>query len=193
MNTMRIANLFFTSAVLALPASTCPLEQSLGLSKSLHTPPSLSITEDRARADRYESTECVQFQTLTLKSSVGYLCATSSEEFLADAGIFSALNDEPKDATTSRSQNFTVGTPMSEYAMTPRTMNGHTLYTASVDCDVENTEIYRASGTCQVALMPLENGRFLYSNFIVKNHVKATTYTNESDILALWKSVQPAK
>lgn len=154
-------------------------------------PPGLLASKDEVRSGRYPDTNCVRFHSIESDSEIGFICKSKSFDLLENAGVFKSEGLSENDSPVSPA--FHVGTPMAMYEMSAKPLRGRLLYTADVDCDVTSGEIYRATATCLVAIMPLDNDEFVYSNFIAESHVDQGTYPGVSDILSVWQTVQPIK
>ena len=53
-----------------------------------------------------------------------------------------------------------------------------------------NEPIYRATSSCHVAISFLGNERFIYSNFVIKNHVTGADKASIKDVKILWKKLR---
>lgn len=175
---------------LFLPAAWAGTVKLAGLDAPVRTPQALSPSMESKISSRYEDTQCIEFHVEQRKLAAGFLCSSTSADLLTDFGI-SSDPENSSDARMAQSPNrsFKVNTPMSSYGMTPIKIGNRNLYTADVDCDEANGRIYRATSTCNVAFMPLVNGRFFYSNFVLESHVDSSDVVKKSDIHILWKSL----
>ncbi|MCT9123126.1 hypothetical protein [Cupriavidus gilardii] len=99
----------------------------------------------------------------------------------------------PTDISASLSTSLHVATGMSSYAMESYKLDNlkDAIYMADVDCDEGNGPIYRAASTCNVAVTFLPDGRFLYGNFTLENHVSGKKTISKDDVIQLWKSLRP--
>lgn len=158
-----------------------------GIDGPIQTPTKLSIEENDSVAKNYKNAHCVQFRLSERKQSIGFLCSSSNQDFMEDFGII-------KNATEGEMQSYEihlkVATAMASYDMMPIALNGRTLYTAETDCDEDNGPIYRATSTCHIAITLLNNGAFIYSNFVIENHVNSTIGVSAQDIINLWRGLK---
>lgn len=163
------------------------------LEKLIHLPPTLSFSKEYKISTKYQETKCVEFYKKQKSTSIGLLCTTNSTEFLSDFGIvIDSKNNEPSGTISSKNLPFKVNTPILSYEMSPVDGGENKYYTADVDCDEYNEDIYRPTSTCNVSIMPLKDGRYVYSNFILKNHVDSSLGASEAEIHAIWDSLKPA-
>ncbi|MBV2208872.1 MAG: hypothetical protein KUL77_04820 [Thermomonas sp.] len=157
-----------------------------GLEISMQAPTGFSYAAESKLSNRYDDTQCIEFYFKKRKLAAGFLCSSTDAEFLADFGISTEAAN--KSSAMDKSDSLKVSTPMSSYDMVPIEINSHTLFSTDVDCDEANGSIYRATSTCNVAIMRLHNGRFLYSNFVLENHTESSRRIKNIDILHLWRS-----
>ena len=165
-----------------------------GLEGPVHAPPVFSVTEEAKISGRYANTECLSFQVENRSTPVGMLCSSTNLDFLSDFGLSSESGDIAYAVPADGAQRtFSVATGIASYPLLPIRVDSHTLYAADVDCDESNGAVYRATSTCNVAVMPLGSGRFLYGNFVLENHNDSSQGATEQDVLSLWKSLEIAK
>lgn len=187
----RLRQPFLTFFCLAaLPATWACSIKLAGLDAPVHAPPTLSPSEDKKLSGRYADTQCMEFHVEKRKLAAGFLCSSTNTEFMNDFGISQDSGNTVGAMTQSQGRSYRVNTPMSSYEMPPIKVGNRNLYRADVDCDEANGPIYRATSTCNVAFMPLEGGRFLYSNFVLENHIDSSKVVKQSDIQDLWKNLK---
>lgn len=179
--------------VSAFTASACSATLS-GLKSPVRAPPGFSVIDEIKISSRYPETNCLSFQMANRLTPVGLLCSSASLDFLSDFGI----SNEDGDITSSASNDWAasslrVATGVASYSLSPITIGSHVLYTADVDCDEANDEVYRATSTCNVSVMPLENGLFLYGHFVLENHIAPSQNATKQDVFSLWKGLEIAK
>lgn len=154
----------------------------------------MSVEKDREVSTRYQDTECVSFTIVRRTKPVGLLCSSASMEMLFDLGFSTDSGDLASAfAMPHEEPVLSLATGMASYQLAPLIMNSHTLYEASVDCDEINGSVYRATSTCNVAVMPLGRGRFLYGNFVLENHASSSTALGKEEVLAIWRSLKVAR
>ncbi len=174
---------FFLIACTFLPALACS-KSLLGIELPTNLPAGLSLRDDDRISRNYPQTQCVEFLEAKQRRRSGVLCSSASSEFLSDFGISSTPQAE---GTPS---GFSVATGMSTYDMSPATVQGHALFTTEVDCNDDDESVYRATSTCHIAYMPLDEHRFLYSNFILRNEATRTTLTEKRTIMEIWERIR---
>lgn len=120
------------------------------------------------------------------------MCASASQEFLRDFGVMTDRDGGPFADGGRGPQGVSVATGMSLYPM--EVMEdfklAHTVFGAVIDCDEAGGAVYRATSSCHVAISFLPNRRFLYSSFVLQNHVSGQVEARMHDIVDLWKSVR---
>jgi len=107
------------------------------------------------------------------------MCLTSSASFLGDYGI------EAIQADTHGSPEFTTG--MSSYRMAVLKLPEIKAYSADVDSDDRNRPVYRATSTCNVTAASLGRGKYLFSNFVLRNHTMNAEVVNRADVEYVWR------
>lgn len=137
---------------------------------------------------RYENTRCVKF--LAMNKDIGLLCSSSSNDFMKDFGII--IDDEGKEVS-SYVPHLKIATGLAIYDMKPAYISGRILYATETDCDEYNGPIYRATSTCHVVVMPLNKSEFIYSNFVIKNHVDSSVGIATQDIEDFWRRLKLPK
>lgn len=153
---------------------------------SIYIPTGLFIEKNDTLANNYKNTQCVNFH-LEKRKNIGFLCSSSSQEFMKEFGI---IKNTTEGEMLSHEVHMEVATAMASYSMKPTALNGYIIYTAQTDCDEDNGPVYRATSTCHIAIMPLKNGAFIYSNFVIENHVNSTTWVATQDIINLWMKLK---
>lgn len=148
---------------------------------SVRPPRGIAVTADSPIARNYPHTKCLDFQRK--HKSVGFLCSSTSKQFITDFGI-TAATESPDTQKQLR-----VASGMSIYDMKTTTMNGHKLFTAEVDCDDGDGPLYRATSTCHVAFMPTANSHFFYSNFVLRDEATSTSGVDEQTVMGIWRSL----
>jgi len=161
-----------------------------GVEAPIDVPSLFSALPEKKISSRYKDTQCLEFHIAKRKDPVGFLCSSNSSDFLADSGISSRPDNAPYQAIPDEERKFTVGTPMAEYDMSPTAIGSYILYVADADCDEADGPVYRATSTCHIAMMPLSNGRFLYSNFVLENHTNSSRGVDREDVMALWTGLK---
>lgn len=127
------------------------------------------------------------------KINVGLLCSSTSLGFLEDLGVFISKNNgfDHEDLYGQR-LSIQVATGTSSYEMRPlRSAQALRIYAAQTDCYQGSGPVYRATSTCHVAVSFMPDGRFLYSNLVLENHINKKTYFTEKEIQALLDSAEP--
>lgn len=137
---------------------------------------------------RYENTRCVKF--FSINKDVGLLCSSSSNDFMKDFGII--IDDSGKEVS-AYGPHLKIATGLAVYDMKPAYVSGRILYATETDCDEYNGPIYRATSTCHVAVMLLTNSEFIYSNFVIKNHIDSTVGIEAQDIEDFWRRLKLPK
>lgn len=77
-------------------------------------------------------------------------------------------------------------TGMASYDMKPFVPSLPPAYFARVDCDLENGTVYRATGTCHVAVLESQNGKTFYSHFVLHDHAQRKHGVSVAAIRLLW-------
>lgn len=150
---------------------------------SVRSPRGITVTADGPIARNYPQTKCLDFRRN--HKSIGFLCFSSSEQFITDFGIAATASPDAQG-------HLQVTSGMSTYELKPIIINGRTLFTAEVDCDDRDAPLYRATSTCHVAFMPVANAHFFYSNFILSNEATSTSGVDERTVMDIWKSLASA-
>ncbi|MGY0653004.1 hypothetical protein ACW7GZ_14310 [Luteimonas sp. A537] len=178
--------------VAAFKASACLITLT-GLENPVHAPSVFSVVKETEISNRYPRTDCLSFQMVSRLTPVGLLCSSTNLDFLSDFGVSSESGDIASAVSNEgATRTLSVATGMASYPLLPSTIDSHTLYAADVDCDEANSVVYRATSTCNVAVMPLGNGRFLYGHFVLENHTDPSQSATKQDVLSLWKGLEIA-
>lgn len=175
--------LFLFLLVLAWPSSG----RAIDLWSSANFPPDLALVQQATAGKDEPDTQCSELRRRSSRQLIGLLCTSSSTEFKQNFGILQVTSD---DEGFDQGTKFAVATGMSMYGMTGMSVHGRTLYTAEVDCDEGAGPVYRATSTCHIGVMPLDNDKFLYGNFVMTNHVTREHEMREAQILDIWRSVE---
>lgn len=174
-----------------LAAGQCPTVSLPGLAQGGCIPAAFALKRNDGLSSEYPDTRCVSFSLSASGENVGFLCSSTNGDWLHDYGI--ARDGGGSSAGgASLAETFTVATGMTSYRMEPVELERSIgkIYGADVDCDRENGPVYRATATCHVAISLLPDGRFLYSIFLLKDHVSAKQEARKSDVISLWKSLK---
>lgn len=167
---------------LLLASLTVSAEKKLsiaGMSVTLRLPKDMTARDDSSRASRTSDTRCLAFGSKALRRDVGLMCLTSSASLLGDYGL------KAIQASTHGSPEVVTG--MSAYRMTDLKLPRVKVYSADVDCDEGNQAVYRATSTCNVIAAPLGHGKYLFSNFVLRNHTKNAEVVNRADVDYVWR------
>lgn len=117
---------------------------------------------------------CQSFRTQIPKSPAGIACLANNAESLIDRGVYfqvTSAADGPSEVTFS--------TGASEYEAKIIIIKGVKLYYAVLDCDSENGPVYRPTSSCLSAVYRNNEGRFVYLNLVVEDHVNNKLYMSE--------------
>lgn len=175
----RLTALVALSCLSAPACSSTPKDNEL----SVRSPKGITVTADGPIARNYPQTKCLDFRRK--HKSIGFLCFSSSEQFITDFGIAATASPDAQ-------EHLQVTSGMSTHELKPIIINGRTLFTAEVDCDDRDAPLYRATSTCHVAFMPVANAHFFYSNFILSNGATSTSGVDERTVMDIWKSLASA-
>lgn len=157
-------------------------------------PPAFSLSNKPALSSTPSDTDCKAFTLKKGKQRVGMLCASGNKDLLVDFGVPSETGKDDILADASGSaRSLQVATGSSIYPMESSVLNGMTLHSADVDCDERNEAIYRPTATCRITVALPGDGTFLYSSFVLEDHVTRATRANKSDISKLWSHLTLAK
>lgn len=169
--------------VLAWPGSG----RAINLWSSAHFPADLALVQQAAGEKDEPDTQCSELRRRSSRELIGLLCTSSSTEFKQNFGIVRATSS---DEGFHQDKKFAIATGLCMYGMKGIPVNGRTLYTAEVDCDEGAGSMYRATSTCHIGMMPLDNDKFLYGNFVMKNNVTREYKMEEAQILDIWQSLE---
>lgn len=157
-------------------------------------PPAFSVSKKPPLSTTFSETDCKGFVLKNSGKRVGMLCASSNKEFLTDFGVSSAVGNGDAFAGAPESKHeLQVATGSSMYPMESSVLNGLTVYSADVDCDEHNKANYKPTATCQVMVALIDQGRFLYSNFVLEDNVTRTPRARKADIIKLWNHLTLSK
>jgi hypothetical protein len=118
---------------------------------------------------------------------------SNNESKIRETG-FASYSTFPEDSIgfANPPSGFVYSSPMSIYpAELINTMNTNGYIAKNVDCDVENEQpMYKATGTCDVAFMLLENNIGIYVNFIIKNNVRNFPIGTHNNFMFILNSIK---
>ena len=134
------------------------------------------------------SDECYELHEVNKRNnySPGQICVIASldNEKAMNFG-FLEYSDLPLNEKKFRNytSKFAYATPLLLYPATAKsTRVGIAYVSKSVDCDVSDSQpIYRATGTCDVALVSLKGGGAIYVNFIIRDDVQKKAISGHAD------------
>lgn len=134
-----------------------------------------------------DKSECFDISAKKGGRFVGQFCGYTDKESIRDQGIvpYSEIPVDDRRDDEEKSE-LVVTTGMSYYPMRKFNVKIGEGNAATVDCDVENGAVYRATSTCHVALVPLLRGQFLYGSLVVRNDVTKTELMSEKDVVDFW-------
>ena len=142
-------------------------------------------------SSRYRETNCVELSRARTAEKLGFVCSTRDRQFVDDMGITLAsalpLSARPTKAAAS---GLVVVTPMASYPMEGLKPGDEHVAAATVDCDTEVTEIYRATATCHVAVEYPADGTTTYSNLLQAVHVDPRKGLTNDQIIDIWKRLR---
>ncbi|MEL1266190.1 hypothetical protein [Pseudoxanthomonas putridarboris] len=168
--------------------ASCKAEPSIeltGIKAGLRAPTGLLIEPEEKFSRAYQETECVNFVLTKGGASAGILCSSKSSEFLSDFGIAGLAAG----STDDQGGLPVVTTGMAAYPMSVIVEKPVKVYSAKVDCDGAGGAIYRATSTCYVTTSFLDDGRFLYSNFVIEDHVTRTSKIKPVNVEEFWQGL----
>ncbi|GAA5786805.1 hypothetical protein [Chitiniphilus shinanonensis] len=164
-----------------------------GIQSPIFLPSALYLSKEKKLSLSYPDTECLEVRKRVGKKNIGFFCSTSSKAFMRDFGIFEKQNDENSvdRAIGEGAARYALATGMSTYEVAPFADKEIKSYAAEVDCDEAGGAVYRATSICHVVIAVLKNGRILYSNILLKNHVSKTDGSKVVDIKKFWEGLHP--
>lgn len=158
---------------------------------SICVPDALKAKPNAALSSRYAGTTCVSLDLPKAAQDVGLMCVSASDELLSDFGVVTDEGQVPFAHDGRGPQGVSVATGMSLHRM--QVMEDlklvPTVFGAMIDCGEAAGAVYRATSSCHAAIAFLPNRRFLYSSFVLRNHVSGQGKARMYDIVDLWKSV----
>ncbi|GLS05360.1 hypothetical protein GCM10007860_25120 [Chitiniphilus shinanonensis] len=189
-------NKFLVFLAFLIAQSFCLAKEALslkGVRFSINPPSAFYLSKEKKISLSYPDTECLEVRKRVGKKNIGFFCSTHSKAFMRDFGVFEKQDDANSggQAVDEGAASYTLATGMSTYEVAPFTDKGIKSYAAEVDCDEAGGAVYRATSTCHVAIAMLKNGRFLYSNIVIKNHVSGAEGGKVADIKKFWESLEP--
>lgn len=175
-----------------MPAADCIRMDVVAGGPSICIPDALKAKPNAALSSRYAGTTCVSFGLPEAARDVGLMCVSASDELLSDFGVVTDQGQAPFADDGRGPQGVSVATGMSLYRM--QVMEDlklvPTVFGAVIDCDEAGGAVYRATSSCHAAIAFLPDRRFLYSSFVLRNHVSGQERVRMHDIVDLWKSVR---
>lgn len=187
-----LMSLLVFGCVPAIAAADCIRMDLLAGGPGICVPKALKAKPNTALSSRHAGTTCVSFGLPEAAQAVGLMCVSSSQEFLSDFGVMTDQDGRLFADGGRGTRGVSVATGMSLYSM--EVMEdlklAHTVFGAVIDCDEAGAAVYRATSSCHVAVSFLPNRRFLYSSFVLQNHVSGQGKARMHDIVDLWKSVR---
>jgi hypothetical protein len=186
----KTSALFLASALCALSA----LARADGTAREgatlreLKPPVGMKLSANTAMPSNFRDTECLDISDENTREKVGFICESSDPEFIREMGIarFDTLPARSRPAQRPES-GLLVATPMKQYDMRRFIEGSRIAYGAVVDCDASEGAVYRASASCHVAVMQREDGKTVYSNFVLQNHVNKKPPISTTRIRDLWR------
>jgi hypothetical protein len=175
---------FFSACADAAPP---PTRKSVSLFEAIDTQPNLQPSLNTVFAQRFANTECVDVVQKATKEKVGLICRTADRVLLTEMGI---ELEEPVGEGEGKGEDQpskpTVATAMRIYHMEPFPAGGNSAHASTVDCDISNGDIYRATGSCHIAFAKARGNSTIYSNFILKDHIRKRDVISVSQIESIW-------
>lgn len=161
------------------------------LSTMLSGLPSVQVSSFPAMASRYRDTECVELSRVKTAEKLGFVCRTRDRQFVDDMGITLASTLPPSSQPpVAPASGLVVVTPMSTYPMENLTAGDGRIAAATVDCDIEGKEIYRATATCHVAVQDFAGSTTTYSNLLLQVHVGQRMGLTNGQIAEIWSRLR---
>jgi hypothetical protein len=186
----KISALLLVSALCAHSALARADGTALGgkTLRELKPPLGMKLSANTAMPSNFRDTECFDISDEKTLEKVGLVCESSDPEFIKEMGIvsFDALPTRSRPAQRPAS-GLLVATPMKQYDMRQFIKGSGIAYGAVVDCDVSDGAVYRATASCHVAVMQREDGKTVYSNFVLQNHVDKKPPFSTARIRELWR------
>lgn len=142
------------------------------------------------------SDECYELHEVNKRNdySPGQLCVITllDKEKAMNLG-FLEYSDLPLSEQKFRNYTlkFAYATPLFLYPVTAKsTRVGIAYVSKNVDCDVSDSQpIYRATGTCDVALVSLKGGGAIYISFVIRDDVQKKPISGHADFDLLINSL----